>query len=112
MGRNQIESTIDAEACRATLDYARRCEGPPTAFTLTPESGNSSLGVLLAGVRVLRHFGAAPRYPESIRSFVQGCQTSLGGFGRTPGAIAGLAETRDALQVRDHLPAAGGGPQP
>lgn len=106
-----LAAALDLPVGAKTLEYARRCEGEPLGITLTPASGSSSLDVHLAGTKVLRYFGAAPRYPARIRQYVASCQTSLGGFGRAPRAIAELAETRRALEVLSALEQTGAGPK-
>ena len=85
------------------LDYARRCEGPPFGFNLAPNCAASSLEAQRAGLKVLRSFNARPRDPSLIRSYVATCQTASGGFGRAPGAIAGLSESLSALEVLSML---------
>ena len=87
--------SVDADV----LAYARRCEGGPLGFNITPFAISSSVETQLSGLQVLRHFGAQPQCAVLIREFAKSCQTPLGGFGRTPGAIARLDDTLHALQI-------------
>jgi len=81
------------------LAYARRCEQGPSGFNITPYAVSSGLESQQAGMRILSHFGALPRDPQLIRQYVVSCQSSLGGFGRVPGAISRLEDSLRALQV-------------
>jgi hypothetical protein len=81
------------------LTYARQCEAPPFGFNSTPTGVDSSLATLHAGMRILRRHRVRPAYPDEIRAYASSCQTSGGGFGRAPGAVPQLRETRRALQV-------------
>jgi hypothetical protein len=97
------------------LTYARRCEGAPYGFNITPRAVSSGLETHQAGLQVLRRFGAAPRDPVLVRQYVAGCQTSRGGFGRVPGAVPRLDDTLRALEILCMLSDAGprphGGPE-
>ena len=88
---------------RDILAYARRCEGTPYGFNITPFALSSGLESHQAGLWVFRHFGIRPRDPALIRRYVAACQTSRGGFGRVPGAIARLEDSLRALQVLSML---------
>lgn len=85
------------------LNYARRCEGLPFGFNQTPNSAASSLEVQRAGLKILGCFHAGPRTPSLIRGYVASCQTAVGGFGRTPGTIAGLSESLWAIEILSML---------
>jgi hypothetical protein len=90
-------------APRDVLAYAQRCEGAPYGFNITPFAVSSGLESHQAGLRVFRHFGVHPRDSALIRRYVATCQTSRGGFGRVPGAIARLEDSLRALQVLSML---------
>jgi hypothetical protein len=79
------------------LAYARSCEGAPFGFNIVSSAVSSNIASQYAGIRVLRHFGSYPRYPLLVRNYIASCQISVGGFGRAPGAIARLDDTRRAL---------------
>jgi hypothetical protein len=81
------------------LLFVRRCESRPFGLCISPSGSGSSLETLHAGMQILRRYGVRPAYPEDVRHYVSSCQTSSGGFGRTPRAIAQLRETRRALEV-------------
>lgn len=85
------------------LDYARRCEGSPFGFNLTPSAVTSNLEVQRAGLKVLDYFGTSPHDQVLIRSYVASCQRADGGFGRAVGAITGLVESMWALEVLSML---------
>ena len=94
-----LASLLELPLDRRALDYAYRCRNNPIAFTLTPSTSSSSLDVQRAGIKLLRYFDAIPQHSAPIRDYVASCQTALGGFGRTPGAIAGLTETFCAIEI-------------
>jgi len=100
-----VELTVGLalSAPHQALNYVRRCEDLPFGFNLTPNSTACSLEVQRAGLKVLDYFHASPRQPSLIRSYAADCQTELGGFGRTPGAIAGLSESLCAMEILSML---------
>ena len=95
----EISARFSLDAPDSILAYARRCEAPPFGFNITPAGAGSNLATSLAGMRILRHYGVRPAYPDQVRFFVASCQTATGGFGRAPRAIAQLNETLRALEV-------------
>jgi hypothetical protein len=86
------------------LSYARRCEGPPHGFNITPHATSSALESQRAGMLIHRHFGEPPCDPGRIRRFVAACQSASGGFCRVPGAIPRLDDTLCALETLEQLP--------
>jgi hypothetical protein len=90
-------------APRDVLAYARRCEGAPYGFNITPFAVSSGLESHQAGLWAFRHFGVRPHNSALIRRYVATCQTSRGGFGRVPGAIPGLDDSLRALQILSML---------
>jgi hypothetical protein len=85
------------------LAYARQCEGEPYGFNVARFAVSSGLESQRAGLQVLRHFGAASRYPAAIRKYVVSCQTFVGGFGRAPGAIPRLTDSLCAMEILSML---------
>jgi hypothetical protein len=85
------------------LAYARSCEAAPFGFNTTSSGLGSNIESQYAGIRVLRYFRSYPRYPLLVRNYIASCQTSVGGFGRAPGAIARLDDTRRALAALSAL---------
>jgi len=84
----------------ASRQFLRRCEDPEQGFRLVPDSSAGSLEVTLAGLRCSARLGVAPsRSLVAARRFALACRTANGGFGRVPGAIATLDDTRFALEI-------------
>ncbi|MDA8108060.1 MAG: hypothetical protein M0015_05455 [Betaproteobacteria bacterium] len=83
----------------AVLAYVRRCEGPPYGFNVAPTAVSSDLDSQRAALWVLRRYRARPRHAALARRFVALCQTAVGGFGRTQGAIARLDDSLRALEI-------------
>lgn len=101
-----LATALDLPLKRDVLTYVRQCEGRPHGFNITPAAVSSGLESQYAGVKVLRRFGEAPKYPELTRAYVASCQTAVGGFGRTPVAIATLDHSRLALETLSILASA------
>jgi hypothetical protein len=91
----EIGLPIDPEL----LAYARRCEGMPHGFNITPRAASSGLETQYGGLSILHHFSQRPRHPAAIRQYVAGCQTARGGFGRMLGAIPLFDDTLRALKI-------------
>lgn len=102
-----FEIEVDAGAI---VRHLRQCEGPPFGINVAPLAGAADLQSQRAALWLLRRFAARPRYPELVRRHVAQCQDDRGGFGRSPGAIARLSDTRRALEILDCLAQAGAGP--
>jgi hypothetical protein len=98
-----IADRIGLEPNPAVLAYVRSCESMPYGSNIAPSGAGSNLEAQCAGMKVVRRFGANPRHPLQIRNYVAACQTSTGGFGRAPGAIARLDDTHRALAILSAL---------
>jgi hypothetical protein len=100
-----LATAADLPVGQDILAYARRCEGTPYGFNITPFSVSSSLESHYAGLEILRYFGMPVRNPMLSRRYVASCQSSRGGFGRVPGAIARLDDSLRALEILSMLAA-------
>lgn len=90
---------LGLERTAGILAFAKRCVDDAFGFRLVPAGSTNSLAVIHAGVGLFDLYGATlPReIIASILRYVSSCQTSIGGFGRAPGAIATLEDTWLAL---------------
>ena len=88
------------------LKFAELCSDRAFGFRLTPSGSANSLATIHAGIGLFRLCGAAmpQERTEIIRRYIASCQTGSGGFGRSPDAIATLADTWLALDALQNLP--------
>lgn len=87
------------------LEFAERCGDGVFGFRQVPSGSANSLAAVHAGIGLYNLCGAAMSQDRiaSIRSYISSCQTGIGGFGRTPGAIATLEDTWLALDCLQNL---------
>jgi len=93
---------LDLPAADGPLrEFLSRCEDPEQGFRLVPDGSGGSLASTRAGLRLCTHLGAQvpARAAAGSRRFALACRTSNGGFGRSPGAIPTLDDTRFALEI-------------
>lgn len=114
-GVNLVDCAVALRLMRATgllaerrlLEFALACQDTACGFCAVAEGKSTHLGVLAAGVAIMRHFGAAPAYPRSLLDLTRACRHASGGFGRHIGAVATLHDTYLAVYViksiKNHL---------
>ncbi len=95
----RILSLLDQTLPQNALTFLRQCEHSVSGMTLTPGSTATSLEAQHAGARALRLYTAGVTQHAAIRRFTAACQTSGGGFARTPDALPNLIDTFRALAV-------------
>ncbi|MDA8290067.1 MAG: hypothetical protein M0Z33_00050, partial [Actinomycetota bacterium] len=78
-----------------------RCEDPRVGVRLSPRSGATSAGALLAGLEIGRAGRRAPRFPGAVAASLVLMQRPDGGIGSRHRAISTLADTWDGLRVME-----------
>ena len=96
-----------AVACLAALAFSlpsleikrflQTCEHPVHGFLNVPDMAPSFLEHILGGISASRAVGYVPRYLEVCRRFVSHCQSTNGGFARSPGGLPSLHDTYRAI---------------
>ncbi|MGZ5056119.1 MAG: prenyltransferase/squalene oxidase repeat-containing protein, partial [Methylobacter sp.] len=96
--------TLDQTA--GILEFTKLCSDEVFGFRLTPPGSANSLATTHAGIGLFQLYGAVmpEKKTEVIQRYIASCQTVIGGFGRSPGAIATLADTWLALDALQNLP--------
>lgn len=79
--------------------FVAALQQPSFGFTLTADSGVASLDVIQAGLKCCAMLSVPVRYAADIVGFTLACQTSSGGFSRSPGALPDIEQTHRALQI-------------
>lgn len=100
----RILSLLDQTLPQNTLAFLRQCEHPMSGMTLTPGSTATSLEAQHAGARALRLYSTGFTQHAAMRRFTAACQSSSGGFARTPDALPNLIDTFRALAVLSQNP--------
>jgi hypothetical protein len=82
-------------------DYLLRCADQNYGFISVPGSTATSMTTVAAGVSLslLLRIDMPPGLQSALMTFVSSCQSGVGGFGRLPGAVPTLQDTRSALYV-------------
>ncbi|WP_031436711.1 prenyltransferase/squalene oxidase repeat-containing protein [Methylobacter tundripaludum] len=101
-----IVDCLTLEQPAGMLEFMELCSDEVFGFRLVPAGSANSLAAVHAGIGLFHLCGAVmPRERiATIWNYIASCQTMTGGFGRTPGAIATLADTWLALDCLQHLP--------
>lgn len=79
--------------------FVDRLQVPSFGFSLTADSMTASLDVIQAGMKCCAMLGIPVRYAPDVLSFTLVCQTSNGGFSRSPAALPAIEQTHRALQI-------------
>ncbi len=77
--------------------FLRTCEHPVHGFLNVPDTAPSFLEHILAGAESCRILECSPKYREACRRFVVHCQSTSGGFARSPGGLPTLQDTYRAI---------------
>jgi len=77
--------------------FLRACEHPVHGFLNVPDMAPSFLEHILAGAESCRVLGYVPAYRGACRRFVVHCQSTNGGFSRSPGGLPTLQDTYRAV---------------
>jgi hypothetical protein len=91
---------LDASvSLQETRDFVDALQVPSFGFTATRDSSLTNLDTVHAGVGACALLGLPVRYPDDALDYLLACQTSDGGFARTPDALPNIACTHRALQT-------------
>ena len=112
---SSLLSTSYALSCLGKLSYPvsgletdrflQACENPIHGFLDVPDMAPSFLEHILAGAVASRVLGYRPRYLDTCQQFVTHCQSTNGGFSRSPGGLPSLQDTYRAILALIHLEA-------
>ncbi len=81
--------------------FISSCNSPHQSFTNIPGTSLSFLEYIHAGFIVSRMLSYKPKYLDTTLKLVKGCQTTLGGFSRTP--YTGIATLENTFYAVDTL---------
>lgn len=79
--------------------FVQSLEQPPFGFAVTEGSLSPKLDVAFAGVMCCELLRMPVRFPIDVLQFALACQTTSGGFGNAPVALANLEATSQGLGV-------------